>query len=364
MAKRLSLPFDDWPARDRALWHSAIQDGDILDGAGPCADWAETTRNNSRKAYSYWLQWLIDADLLDVEEPPFDRITPQRVAAYVKTLEARVASSTVFTYILDLLAYVKRVEPKRDWSWLVDIKNRLGARSRPARDKTQRIQSSQDLFDLGVKLMDTAAQAYCRYNRLAPEIQYRNGLIIAFLAARPIRLKNLAALEIDQHLVRVDGVYWLRLEAYETKNRKHIEATLPQALTPYLDCYLEHARKKLLGDATSDHLWVSCFGTDLSEGVIRYHLCKHTKTAFGKAISPHLFRDCAATSVAIEDPEHVRVATAILGHHSPKTAQQYYDQSRMLSAGRHYQEALAGLRNNAREQLRRPHKSEHLKPGR
>ena len=28
---------------------------------------------------------------------------------------------------------------------------------------------------------------------------------------------------------------------------------------------------------------------------------------FGHALNPHLFRDCAATSIAIEDPDHVRI---------------------------------------------------------
>ena len=69
-------------------------------------------------------------------------------------------------------------------------------------------------------------------------------------------------------------------------------------------------------------------------------------------------------AVAIEDPEHVRIAAAILGHHSLSTTQQYYDQSRMLSAGRHYQSALADMRKDAREQLRGPYKSTPLKQGR
>jgi len=344
MSERLSLPFDRWPMADQTLWHAAIAEGDILDGAGPCVDWAETTRANSRKAYAYWLWWLDASGLLDTNEAPCDRLTPERIAAYVRTLEARVASSTVFTYILDLLAYVKRIAPKHDWSWLTDIKNRLWARSQPARDKTNRIRPSRDLFALGIRLMDTADQASCRYNRLGREIQYRDGLLIAFLAARPIRLKNLAALEVGRHLIRIDGVHWLHIEAHETKNRRHIEVALPDELTLYLDRYIKRVRPRLCDGCKTDRLWVSCFQTALSEGVIRYHVCKYTKAAFGTAISPHLFRDCAATSVAIEDPEHVRVATAILGHHSPKTAQKFYDQSRMLSAGRHYQSALRSLR--------------------
>ena len=272
---RLSLPFADWPPADQALWRAAVADGDILDGAGPCADWAPTTRNNARKAYGYWLRWLDENGGIDADVAPVDRLTPKRIAAYISSLEARVAASTVFAYILDLLRYVKRVAPDRDWAWLIAIKNRLWARASPAKDKTLRIRPAADLFALGIELMRTAAGITNRYNRLAAEIQFRDGLVIALLAARPIRLKTLTALEIGRHLVRIDGVYWLRLESHEVKNAMHIEA------------------------------------------------------AFSVAISPHLFRDCAATSVAIEDPEHVRIAAAILGHHSLATTQRYYDQSRM-----------------------------------
>src|SRR6516164_6674257 len=38
-----------------------------------------------------------------------------------------------------------------------------------------------------------------------------------------------------------------------------------------------------------------------------------TRARFGHVISPHLFRDAAAASVAIEDPEHVHVTKSILG---------------------------------------------------
>lgn len=238
MNRRLSLPFDQWPAADRALWQSAIADGDILDGAGPCSDWAPATRKNCRKAYGYWLQWLSDHDGIDAEIAPLDRLTPERIASYIRALESGVAPTTVFAYVLKLQAYVKRLAPARDWSWLIAIKNRLGARAHPARDKTARIRPAEELFSLGLALMETAPGYTSRYNKRADAIRFRNGLIVALLAARPIRLKNLAAIETGNHLVRVDGTYWLRLEADEVKNRKHIEVTLPDTLTPYIDRYL------------------------------------------------------------------------------------------------------------------------------
>ena len=76
-----------------------------------------------------------------------------------------------------------------------------------------------------------------------------------------------------------------------------------------------------------------------------------TRQAFGVAINPHLFRDAAATSIAIDDPEHVQVSAALLGHASLKTTQRHYDQSRMLAAGRRYQDQLVGLRRRLRRSL-------------
>ena len=78
----------------------------------------------------------------------------------------------------------------------------------------------------------------------------------------------------------------------------------------------------------------------LYERVIR-----RTRYAFGKSISPHLFRDCAATSIAIEDPEHVRITANILGHTSLTTSERHYNQAHMLAAGRTMQQSLLELRN-------------------
>ena len=62
-------------------------------------------------------------------------------------------------------------------------------------------------------------------------------------------------------------------------------------------------------------------------------------------INPHLFRDCAATTIAIEDPEHVRIASQILGHRSAATTERYYNQAQTIDAARRYQDFLVALRN-------------------
>ena len=163
--RRRSLPFTDWPTADQGLWRGVIAGGDLLDGSGPGARWALSTKENTRKAYGYWLFWLSQTRGFDETADPLDRITPGQIAAYIQSLEGAVASSTIFTYILDLLRFAKAVAPDRDWTWLADIKNRLWARAKPARDKTSKIRSSEDLFRLGIDLMESADGVRCRYNR-------------------------------------------------------------------------------------------------------------------------------------------------------------------------------------------------------
>ena len=72
----------------------------------------------------------------------------------------------------------------------------------------------------------------------------------------------------------------------------------------------------------------------------------HLKS-LGHTINPHLFRDCAATSLAIEDPRHVRIAASLLGHRRFKTTERYYIQARNIEASRIMQNFLLSLRRGA-----------------
>jgi integrase len=67
----------------------------------------------------------------------------------------------------------------------------------------------------------------------------------------------------------------------------------------------------------------------------------------GQAINPHLFRDCAATSIAIDDPDHVRIASPLLGHRAISTTENYYNQVRSVEASRLMQNLLLSLRRGA-----------------
>jgi integrase len=70
----------------------------------------------------------------------------------------------------------------------------------------------------------------------------------------------------------------------------------------------------------------------------------NTGAALGQRINPHLFRDCAATSLAIDDPVHIGIASRLLGHRSLSTTERYYNQARAVEACRQSQALLISLR--------------------
>lgn len=80
---------------------------------------------------------------------------------------------------------------------------------------------------------------------------------------------------------------------------------------------------------------------------------RRTEVAFGHGINLHLFRDCAATTLAMYDPSHVACAKDVLGHSDFRTIERHYNQARGLEASRSYNATLEALAKDLTERRRR-----------
>ena len=99
-------------------------------------------------------------------------------------------------------------------------------------------------------------------------------------------------------------------------------------------------------------LWISAHGAGMTEIGIYFRISQLTRARFGHVINPHLFRDCAATSIAVEDPEHVHIVQAILGHGGNQSGERYYIHAQTLEASRRYQQQILKLRREPRKPFR------------
>ncbi len=233
-----------WPEADRRAWEAALHKGDVLEPGGAGADWAPRTRHMIAGGYGRWLTWLENEGMLDLRSAPADRITPKNVARYVADLRALNAPYTVLTRVQALYHALRAMAPERDWSWMRRVESRVRRTAVSARNKRSRVVPSDRLFAYGLQLM-AEADGPSGGTPLQRASRYRDGLMIALLAARPLRRRNFAAIEIGRHLVRYAEAYWLRFEAAETKTREPIEASFPSELTPHLERYLSHQRPLL-----------------------------------------------------------------------------------------------------------------------
>jgi site-specific recombinase XerD len=172
---------------------------------------------------------------------------------------------------------------------------------------------------------------------------YRDGLMLATLAARPLRRCNLGMIELGHHLVRSGTGWRLVFAGHETKTGTPLELPWPGRLEVPLERYLDRHRPVLLDGQASDRLWISQGARPMTGRRIHRRVTAVTRRLFGQPINPHLFRDCFATSIAIRDPGHIRIAAILLGH-SQRTNEGHYNQARALEAGRLYQQEMLALR--------------------
>ena len=347
---RRCKPVAEWPEVDRLLWEAALIAGDLFEEGGSRANFTENTNRGVVEGYGRWQQWLDRQGMLNQTDSPADQITPDRVRAYIADLERHNATQTVLNRLIHLSTAAAVMDQQRDWSWLNRLAAPIRARHRPARPKRPRLVAPRELLDLGLDLMAAAEHRNAACDRATT---FRDGLLIAALAARPLRLANLVGLSLDRTLVLRGKQWWIQIPAMETKNREPIELAWPELLVPFLDVYLTCHRPVLalrhgrwtrpIGEA----LWLSTDGSPMTRRAIYDRITRCTRKGLGRAINPHLFRDCAATTLAIEDPRHVRIASRLLGHRTCSTTEKYYNQARNIEASRTMQNYLLSLRRGS-----------------
>ena len=176
---------------------------------------------------------------------------------------------------------------------------------------------------------------------------YRDGLMVGFLIARPLRLRTFIAIELDRHLVARGDGFLLRFAPEDMKDKKAHEYDVPLELVEPLRLYLGHHRPNLLQTKSSQRLWITRSGNPLTYGSFQRQLPALTLREFGEALRPHAFRHIAATTIAIEDPEHVSIIADVLGHATLAMSQKHYNRARGVEANASYQEIMQSIRNAA-----------------
>jgi integrase/recombinase XerD len=330
---RLGLKLRDWPDRDRGDWEAALRRGDVFQDPGGGNHWADATRRRYRDAWGRYLAWLRERGPLTPVCRMLDRIRPDLVQAYVDARRCEVASSTVASELECLHNIGHCLDPAADWAWLSNALARARAVARPAKAIAPRLVPIQELWEAAFAQIAWAKTSPSgRPNRDAAH--FRDGVMAGLLCVTLLRRKNLAGLELGTHIRREADGWVITIPAREVKNRLAREVALPARLGDMMDVYVSQLRPILLKDRTSQRLWISEAGGELCAEAVHDQIKKVTMRFVGKPVSPHLFRHCAATSIAEAVPELAYIIQCVLGHTTSLTSDHHYKRVNSLEASR------------------------------
>jgi integrase len=338
---RRGLRLSAWPEPDRIAWTGAIVNEDIFEGRGPAAHWVETTRNSVIAAYGRWLGFLAASEPCALTAQPVERLTEHLLARYVDHLAETASTVGCHMFLAKLRDAIRVMFPGKVPPHLSRLVARLERECQP-RSMAERIVTTPRLTALGEKLMKDAAAAE---ESVASLVTYRDGLMIALLSVRPLRRHMLSLIRIGDHLRRVGEEWRIVFDGSQTKSGRPFETTVPQRIAPFLEHYLRRVRPIILGANGHDHLWASTKGVPLTDKAIYRIITNRTRRALGQPVNPHLFRHCAATTIAILQPGRIRVARDLLDHVSLATTKAHYIKARSIEASRHYARVLKQLRS-------------------
>lgn len=348
---RKSLKLNDWPDVDRSRWLTACEKADWFDEQGRAANWSPASQYDAQYLYGYWLRYVTEQEPNALLEDLDSRVTPARIQSFVSDLKSHVSPATVVIYIDHLLMALRVLAPEQNWQSLTMLISHLKQSVTP-KSKRHRLVETARLYQLGLDLMGPL-EGVSSYKNMHCAVRYRDGLMIALLAARPLRRRTFTLIRIDEHLHYDGHSFYLSFRDYEIKNKRPAEFSVPAELNPYLARYLKTVRPLFPRADTHTGLWCSMAGNPLSGSAIYTSICKRTKAAYGHPVNLHLFRDCAATSLATHAPESVLAGVEILGHTDTRALYTHYIHAQTQQAAKAYQAHLADRRQRLAPQVSR-----------
>ena len=276
---RKSLSLLAWPTADRLAWQAATSPGrDIFDDAGPASHWAASTRGAVQYDYGRWLGYVAMSEPNALALAPGARASKERLVGFLGHLGETVRSVGQHSTIRHLRDALVAMVPGWDRTWLDRLVGRL-ERDRRARDKRPRLVASDRLLALGYVLMNTVSPG--PVFEVEDLLAYRDGLMIALLASRPLRRRNFAAIEIGRQLIRVGQGFHLVFDGSETKSGQPIETDVPAHLVAPLEHYLARIRPRFPQASTHRALWAGWKGRGLGGHAIYATVAARTRAPSG-----------------------------------------------------------------------------------
>jgi integrase len=180
----------------------------------------------------------------------------------------------------------------------------------------------------------------------------QTALAIELLLSAPVRIQNLASIDLDRHLLEVGGrsnrAVHLRFPAAEVKNASDLEFPLMTESVELLNIYLAEWRP-LLTMGPSRRLFPGKMpDRNKGNGALSSQI-KELVHAYTRLDMPaHRFRHAAGKIFLDRNPGQYEVIRQLLGHKDISTTIAFYAGAESANAARHYARTILGIRGGSR----------------
>ena len=150
---------------------------------------------------------------------------------------------------------------------------------------------------------------------------------VAILSFAPVRLCNLASIELGQNLIKPGGLntpYWLVFPHYDVKNKVDLNFKFDQPLTDLIDEYIHEFRPALLRGTNASWLFPGEGGQPKNKIMVGKLITVRIQKAIGLRITPHQFRHAAAAIYLKHHPGDYETVRRVLGHRDIQTTIRFY----------------------------------------
>jgi integrase len=217
-------------------------------------------------------------------------------------------------------------------------RNSMSAKTRGRLRPLADAANARALLEVPQRLLAAASAKHKTPRRAALEVQ--TALAIEFLLMVPLRIGNLANLNIERHLIRArGGMMHLAIPGAEVKNSVDIDPVLPVHFVRMIETYLKKYRP-VLTDQPSAWLYPGMGGKPIGTQSLGKRMREAVKRLTGLDVNPHLYRSIAGTLYLDKNPGAYGVIRLLLGHKSVNTTTQFYCGMETPAAFRHYDEHI------------------------
>jgi integrase len=168
---------------------------------------------------------------------------------------------------------------------------------------------------------------------------------VAIQLVAPVRLGNLASIQLDVNLVKPggpDGNYWLRFPKFDVKNKQALQFVFNDRLTTLIDEYICDFRPALMKGKNHDWLFPGR-STEHKEKIgFSTQIVDQVEKATGMRITIHQYRHAAAAMFLKHRPGEYELVRQLLGHKSVETTKRFYLDLETTTASEIYTKIVYG----------------------